>query len=363
METIAKGRIRLVQTFFFVGLTNTLLFISPAFWVSCNMNEETRIESNDEEYESHETLKAIPINVERDCEALCLDLFFFRKKQSGGLEEGLYEGNIDAYQRIAPLPQDVSQITGASSTSADRLVAVANSSTERRDWNHINTYGILSTLRSDIRDEDPVYPLMSGEASLEPGTYRSCEICLEPLLSIIEVHSLCCDFSMRPYRDSKLENVRIYLTNVSGNCSLLGGSSCSTEYILNAGGCSESDINSLTHPEMLCTILNTPVGNNVLTDVVQLYCYPNTNAEETAGTPFTRLVIEGEIDGEKYYYPFDINRADGGQGIERNMRYSFDITLTRRGVKDPDEPIRTDAATFRLSISPWKHKEPRTIDY
>ena len=75
------------------------------------------------------------------------------------------------------------------------------------------------------------------------------------------------------------------------------------------------------------------------------------------GTPFTRLVIEGKIQGETFYWPLDINKEDGGYGIGRNERYIYDITITRKGTKDPDSPVRKEDIDINFNVEKWNEKE------
>ena len=86
---------------------------------------------------------------------------------------------------------------------------------------------------------------------------------------------------------------------------------------------------------------------------------------EGPGTPFTRLVIEGKIRGETFWWPIEINREDGTQvpGIHRNCRYVFDIVITRKGNKDPDTAIGKETADIRMETRPWNEKEEQVIPF
>ena len=77
----------------------------------------------------------------------------------------------------------------------------------------------------------------------------------------------------------------------------------------------------------------------------------------TSGTPFTRLVIEGTVDGNVYYWPININRADGQKGIARNCRYVFDVKLRRLGHTDPDIPVEIEDAQITMEVEPWEDME------
>ncbi len=163
-----------------------------------------------------------------------------------------------------------------------------------------------------------------------------------------------------------LENVRVYLTNVSGRMPYIGHAPAAPESILNHGHLSDEDIRKF---EGKCLIYNemTDIGESVVYPEIKLYCYENLVREEGLATPFTRLVIEGELDGKKTYYPLNINRglwSDGeSNGLARNRSYTYDITLTRRGVNDPDNAIEMQEVQCNFQVKPWKDKERRTITF
>ena len=77
---------------------------------------------------------------------------------------------------------------------------------------------------------------------------------------------------------------------------------------------------------------------------VDLYCYPNDSDDDMMGSPPTRMVVQGDIDGATYYYPVDINRegfgyTSGPHGLSRNVKYSYSLLITRKGSTDPDTPV------------------------
>ena len=196
---------------------------------------------------------------------------------------------------------------------------------------------------------------------------------LEPLLTRIRVNSLCCDLHSTSYESESLKNVSVYLTNVCGRYPFFGPPPESPASILNYGKLSEEDVAGLAEPGMLhCGKIIPEVGTSAVFPDISLYCYPSSCSEESLGSPFTRLVIEGELAGRKTYYPIDINRpatsvslsgvADG-QGVMRNIIYSFDITLTRKGVPSPDIAIDSGDIRYRISLAPWETKDERVIPY
>ena len=107
------------------------------------------------------------------------------------------------------------------------------------------------------------------------------------------------------------------------------------------------------------------INSSVTYPGIRLLCYPNISTQESIGTPFTRLVIEGKIQGETWYWPININRDSGSghEGISRNRRYVYDITIRSRGTKDPDTPIVPEMAVTTFTTEKWEEKEPYHVSF
>lgn len=240
-----------------------------------------------------------------------------------------------------------------SSTGGDkRLVVVANLPEETvslMDVSQIDTYDALCSFRTSLRDEDPEYPVMSGETVFCPG--ERCEVVLQPCMSVVELNTVSCDFSGRPYADALLEDASAYLTNVNASVQVLRHDGFRPVEHLNRGRLSAEDMDSMSYPGMLWEGLETglgrsghAVGKTPFLLGKKFFAYPNDVPEESPGSPFTRLVLEGELEGRRYYYPININRgvygrSGGPEGLARNVRYVLDLTVTRTGSSDPDDPI------------------------
>ena len=283
----------------------------------------------------------------------CLDIFYFN-------DDSL--GRLDAYQRIDRYRNE-GEITGLSTRGGKRMVILANSADDRYTWADINAYEGLMGLVCELKNEDPAFPVMSGQRRLLAGEESRIDVTLSPVLSEIVVVSLSCDFHGKPYEGAQLEDIRIYLTNVNSRCSpfceqvpLPGG-------IVNEAGLREEELRTFRHPQMLLACWPEPVGETVVFPDLHFYCYPNQAVREGFGTPFTRLVIEGKLGGETWYWPLNLNRQEDGGGIARNRSYRLDITLTQRGVKDPDTPIEGVAAKLELQMENWVECPPVYIPF
>lgn len=191
-----------------------------------------------------------------------------------------------------------------------------------------------------------------GMCSFEAGPKKNYALELSPLLCRVRLESLEVDFSGRPYRDKKLENMKVYLTNVRALCPLVDSDVLSPQEILNYAGWDE------TLPSRMKNV--SLIRSETVHNGLDLYCYPhNAGPEGQLGAPPTRLVIEGVLDGHTVYYPITI--ADGV--MERGKCYSYRIVLTRSGGPDPDSPVETGTVSFQCKVKPWTEKENRYEEY
>lgn len=347
---IQKGRLPSSYTCLYIpGVLPALILLfllAAAFLDSCTRTEFPSFASDGDSGTS-DVLTEITLKSTTGTSAL--DIFFFNNDSLR---------RLDSYQRIEV--DNPSSVTGSSRSGSKLLVVLANASSDRYDWADINSYDALRSHVFLLEDEDPDYPVMSAECELEEGESRSCSLTLKPLMAMVELSSLTCDFSGKAYEGSTLDNVVVYLSNVVAGCTAMADESAS---MLNLGGLSESDINGLARPEMLLQEIDGSIDSNGSAPSLSFYCYPNTTEEDVLGSPFTRLVIEGSIDGETCYYPININRGSEGIGIERSVRYVLDVLLTKRGTSDPDTPVEAASVTCTLDVLGWTEKDEITIGF
>jgi len=279
---------------------------------------------------------------------------------------------MDTYERVTlgTITNDRSE-TGSGSGTVDvactagpKIIAmVVNGRTGRYCWSASNTYNYIGKLDAEFEKEDPEHPTMSGKCCTE-GNEKSLGIELQPIMSKVVLRSIRCDFTGRAYEGEYLTDAKVYLTNVSSLCRMMAFSGFNTRGVMNAGRLVESDLARMKDPGMVVQDLPKQIGKDFLEVNRTLYCYPNTNTEDSIGSPFTRLVIEGKIEGKTWYYPININREDfcwveGTEGIERNKCYVYDITIKRTGSSDPDTPVYVRDISIAAEVVPWKEKEDR----
>ena len=277
-----------------------------------------------------------------------LDVFFFRSDALG---------RLDSYQRLSGSDSPLA----VSTRGRRRMLVLANSERDRYEWSAINSYEGMKDITVSLRDESPLHPVMSAETELDTGGEGSFAIELEPLLSEIVLESVSCDFTGKTYEGLSIEAPCAYLTNVSDRCSPFAESFSTVSSTVNTGALNPEDLAGMLSPSMLYADLPEPITSSVSTPFLRFYCYPNQCPRDDFGSPWTRLVLEGFLDGETWYWPLDINRRDG-DGIARNRTYRLNVTIMRKGVKDPDTAVGGEIARVSMVPQEWQEMDNVTLD-
>lgn len=269
---------------------------------------------------------------------------------------------LDCYQKISRPRLWNEKVV---SSYGDRIIAVcANSGRTSSDWAFVSSLPSLAETTRSLEDESLASPFMFGARTIAAGkSNREISVHLRPLFSIVELRTLSCDFSGRPYSGERLSDVKIYLTNVNAVCRISEEGEILPSRIINAGELCKDDMDMFEEPALLFRQIEGDVGKNALYTDISLICYPNNSREESPGTPFTRLVIEGKLSGQTFYWPIDINRENGGKGISINERYIYDIRITRKGSSDPDIPVKTEAIDIKFEIEKWEERKDCSITF
>ena len=267
----------------------------------------------------------------------------------------------DCFQRFESLNDNTLLI--GSCSGAKRIIICANPHWEIDEWRTVDSFHQLKGMKASLEKEDRSFPLMAAGVTIGAGKDTS-DVGLERLSSIIRLNSVRCDFKGKPYDGEPITDARIYLTNVNGRCSISGDDFDSMESIINHGGLIRDDLRWFKDSTLIINHLGV-IDTEGTTSPVELVCYPNTAEYESAGTPFTRLVIEGKIQGETWYWPININRGSVSdhEGILNNMTYSYDIVITRKGTKDPDIPITFEMAEIVYDAEKWTEKEEYQVAF
>ena len=269
-----------------------------------------------------------------------LDLLFFQ-------DAPLFR--LDAYQHLNGVSGG--RVTGTSSTAARKVVILSNYPTDTYAWSGIRSLGSLADLPFRLEDEDPAAPMLYGES--EAGSMG--RVTLRPMLAKITLRSIACEFSERPYAGERLQDVRAYLTYASQECRPFAPEDPPSSW-LNAGRLDEAGTAALAHPEIVLQTLTASLGGRIYPSA-GFYCYPNPSDGSEFGSPVTRLVIEGKLRGTTYYYPIDL------PGLEADVQYRMDVTLTRAGTTDPDTPAASGSIRLESQVLDWDGRDWEDIHY
>lgn len=343
-----KGRTHSLS--FFCHSANALLLLLPAFIViiCCtgrNQSQDILLPETDVCMKLH--VKAEHVQTATAFKGNNMDIFIFN-------DDALRK--IDSYQRTDA--GDGMTVDAASRKGPKIVTAIVNPQAESYEWNSISSFESVAGLYADLRMENPDSPLMSGMMHIMADDDSEYCMHVEPVLSEIYVRSIKCDFSGRPYSHAVMENACAYLSNINSLATVISDGDFTPAAPVNTDGYPYESMNSMLHPGMVYAEFGTDIGHDVLKPEIRLYCYPNSSEEDTAGTPFTRLVIAGDIEGNRYYYPIDINNGEfvmetGHSGIGRNCRYVFDIVIRQTGVTDPSIPVSGETVVINGMIEPW----------
>lgn len=245
------------------------------------------------------------------------------------------------------------------SRGGEKIVLIcANMNMKKDSWREYSSFQKASSMKVELEMEDRDYPVMASYKHITTGGEFDCE--LERLTSQVEIRSICCDFTGKPYSGEMITHAKAYLINVNATCCLIPQETASIERLINHGGLMEQDMASFKDKTLIYSDIED-ISTTPSTPSCRFLCYPSNSPEESIGTPFTKLVIEGKIQGETWYWPININRdADQrstGTGIERNSRYVFDITIRSKGTKDPNIPVTSEMTELQFETKEWKEKE------
>lgn len=232
------------------------------------------------------------------------------------------------------------------STNGNKIaVFVANRNTDMVSYEEVGSMESLKNFCSHFSEEDPAAPVMTGKVQYKADGDYPVAVRLAPLLAKVCISSFLVDFDGQGYNGSYLEDTRVYITNINGYASVLGTAARNRE-ILNQGGLDPFFMKKFSHPEM---VYSGQVHG------AQLYCYPNASDGVWEGEEVhpTRLVIEGRIDGETYYYPIRI----GNSHVEAGANYEYRIKIKRKGTTDPEIDADAKMVECELVPVPWNEKK------
>lgn len=316
--------------------------IIPAMFFNCSKPIDTFEDSNLEN-----TTGFLKSNITEDYKINSLDAFFF--------DSGL-QGKLDCYQRIDN-PGKICSI--ASGSGPKTLLLIANSQRDKYEWADIKSLGSISEITLNLEEESIDAPVMTSILNTTAG--EEINLNLTPLRSEIMIRSIRCDFSGKPYSHESFTLRRAYLTYVNASCRVIPEQNSLPSRIINAGLMDEGHLKLFQDKEMIIKKFDQNIKTEPVYLECSLFCYANNSVEESIGTPFTKLVIEGNIGDDTYYYPIKLNSRSGG--LCQGHRYIYDIVLTRAGATDPDGEIDESNITINMEVEEWRKKNTYKVGF
>ena len=281
-----------------------------------------------------------------------LEIFVFRG-------DGDDAGYLDTYKKLEG--DELISLSGIeikSTTGKKIIYAIANS--HKDSWEGVVTIEDFEKEMAFLQKEKLKDFTMVGnvEATLQLTT--SVTFSISRYVARVHLSSVKTDFAGTPYEGTSLKNVKIYLVNVYGDKSYAINENSSSSLVLNRRMAVGQDVNNcamggLLYDEIVSDITDTPYATQHY-----FYCYENMIESEGDAMGYTRLVIQGDLNGNTYYYPININRegfgysdTNGHYGVKRNTSYKLDVIISRPGSTDPDEILEYGTLTTNLNVLDW----------
>lgn len=346
-STISFKRLFLYHKQLTLGTITTLLILPTLF--SC----KDPIGTDPEITDGNEVTTKVTLDVLEDNSMTGpIDIFTFDDDRAG---------HLDSYQRMDTF--DGSSIGIRSQSGRKKVFICANLQRSIYDWTGINSIEALDEVYLELQKERRGSLYATAEGEVTAGSPVVSHMEMRRMASEIVLQSIRCDFRGSAYEGEEITDVCAYLTNVNAQCPLTSDGHIVPGQTVNSRKLDMDDVSCFAEPDMVYHKMDFNISGKPVEPGISFICYPNTSQKEGPGTPFTRLVIEGKIRGETFWWPIDINRSEGTEnpGIQRNSRYVFNITISRKGMKDPDTAIGAEDADVLMSVKPWEDKDDNRV--
>ncbi len=353
-----------------------LLFSTLIFAASCE-KEQTKNSCSESEQPKEPALLSINIstpatkasgsehgNSASDSKINSLDILIFNNAE--GAEYGL----IEVYKNFTgDQLSDLSNIKILTTTGQKKLFIIGNSHISNT-LKSITKYSDFQAIESSLLKENTGDFCMIYTADREFSYYNSLTANLARFVSRIKLGSLKTNFVGGPFEGMSLNNVKIYLLNAHSTKLMHDGKEPNNGRILNYKQANISDYQNSGIESFLYEAIDEPLTPTGEITSRYFYCYENLIDSETALNRYTRLVIEGELNGKTYYYPISINRNMFGYvhtnrhcGVQRNTSYTINCVISGVGSNNPDHIIEKKTITISVNITDWEEIGETDINF
>jgi hypothetical protein len=198
--------------------------------------------------------------------------------------------------------------------------------------------------------------IMIGGTEAQLQLASTVSFTIRRLVARIKVNSIKTAFAGGPYEGMPLTDLKAYLINVQASKFIYNGAGDNFS-ILNNGKYIEEDSRGCAMQGLIADVISAPVYDDGYSVPHYFYCYENALESETGGNKFTRIVLEGKLDGTTYYYPIPI------KGISRNSCYSIDVTIKRPGSLDPNKDVEKGTLLATMTVLDWDVIDNNNVEF
>ena len=332
----------ILRNLHFIPVLGYLLITVPAMVCGC---------AGDKLHEAHthqNNVILLSSYKSKAAEGSTLDIFAFENDRMK---------RLDSYQRVEDFTSN--RVVISSTAGEKTFFLCADGQRNRYEWGDISSYYSLEDICCELEHETHERRVLTGEFTTTAGDMRATAL-LKPLTCEITVKAICCDFSGTPYAGSVIQNARAYITNVNASCPLLYTENSHAARIINMGMLNQAELKQFKSKDIIMQDIAPEIGRTTIYPDACFLCYPNTPEDESPGSPFTRLVIEGKIDSHTCYWPITVNAPEG---VIRGCRYVYDIFIRRKGVTDPDIPIDPTSMEIKMNIRKWNDIDEYSVGF
>lgn len=279
-----------------------------------------------------------------------LEIFIFRVNE--GKDDN---GVLDGYRKFtAQELGDLTSLEVQTTTGKKMIYAVANS--HKANWQGVSSRELFEQNTALLANDDLKDFIMVGGKEAELGLASTVAFSIQRLVSRIQIVSLKTAFAGGPYDGMSLQGVKAYLTNVQGEKYIFNGEGNNLK-VLNSKKYVETDAAACRMDGMLYDVLGTDITDSGYITAHNFYCFANDIAEEKEENKFTRIVIEGILNGVTYFYPIAIPE------LKRNCCYSLDITIKRPGSLNPDSDVEKGTLLASVNVLDWEVADDNVVEF
>ena len=250
----------------------------------------------------------------------------------------VFDGDVlDVYKKITDgLSTSITVKTGSKTVWAVVNAPVINT---------VKTLTELKALTSNLSDNTAHF-VMVGSTTAEVPSDDPVEIEVKRIVSRVIVKKVTASFTNPAYNGISMTLKKIYLINVPKDINLEMTNTPLNWYSKRAYE-DPTGIGQLFNSDIDQTFHTAPY-----TTSSYHYCYPNptvADSQDATWSPrHTRVVLDVLFGAERFYYPITLPVLEPGKSYEIE-----NVTITRKGSSDPDQPVSLSEADFEISVKDW----------